>query len=702
MESEDDPIIVLDSDQNGNGHNVNRSRRRKRQGINAPTGGGIIMDQTNTDNTWHFDTPGTASNGVIDLTLQENSPDKIRKRTSITIMDEVVEVDSDDNVNVEIQGPSFASVANDLLILGNELPVDHRNVNGRNAFKSVARLKNDSNYEAPYYFKGEDLLRKVKRPRTWHDEMDSVECIGTKTVRKLSPQQAAIAQVQEIFPLVDPNHVLSKLTDPITQDSIQSIIQDLLSAPNYPKVKTDKKEVKLKQVDFANDEYERNMQYNFQCYEYLLQDFPLISKNGMLKLLHHYQGRYYKTFMHIVDMIKSCKEGLNDIEKYDEYMRFRSGRNMVKIDPGKFTLDVQGIKYSLLIKKSRKFEKRVEVTDKTLSDEITFTQNKINEWGSMVHKERTRMAARKKAQETGDTVECTCCYGDYAFEEMVSCKEGHLFCVDCLRRYTEERVFGNNDLGGKGSIELRCMDTSGCESWFSRDQLEKSLSSRVMKKYDELQAAIVLEKAGLDGLCKCPQCEFQASLPESESVFRCPQCDFESCRKCGEASHIPLRCNEVEKKVQTDARLQVEEAMTQARIRYCPKGCKQGFYKVEGCNKMTCPTCRKFICYICRSEIPVSVGYQHFCQTPHCQHKNCKKCPLYSNAEEDDLRASREAGLKTVQGLKAGGQIGDFASKLEHLLGNEEKSSNSAQRIPRARAENRNVPIRGRAPYHFA
>jgi TRIAD3 protein (E3 ubiquitin-protein ligase RNF216) len=147
------------------------------------------------------------------------------------------------------------------------------------------------------------------------------------------------------------------------------------------------------------------------------------------------------------------------------------------------------------------------------------------------------------------------------------------------------------------------MDMSGCQSFFSRDQLSKSLSAKVMKKYDELQTTLVLEKAGLNDICKCPKCDFQASLAESEKVFQCPSCAYESCRMCGEESHIPLRCEEVEKKTETSARLQIEEAMTQARIRHCPNGCKQGFYKVEGCNKMTCPTCKTFICYVCRAEI---------------------------------------------------------------------------------------------------
>jgi len=301
--------------------------------------------------------------------------------------------------------------------------------------------------------------------------------------------------------------------------------------------------------------------------------------------LIHYNGRYFKTYMHIVDIMKKLKDGPNfsDIDKYDEYLRLALGGRLKEEDRDKFAITINGIKYkSMTLKHPKKHRgKCKEIDDKVLHDEIRFTKKKIREWSLDIQKKRKRLAARKEAEENGYTIECTCCYGDYAMEEMVSCQEGHLFCMDCLKRYAQERVFGNSDLGKKGCIELCCMDMSGCVSWFSREQLEKSLDKKVMKKYDELQTTIVLEKAGLDGLCKCPQCDFQASLPESQMIFQCPSCEFESCRKCGEEPHIPLRCEEVEKKTETSARLQVEEAMTKARIRYCPKKCKQGFYKVS-------------------------------------------------------------------------------------------------------------------------
>jgi hypothetical protein len=73
------------------------------------------------------------------------------------------------------------------------------------------------------------------------------------------------------------------------------------------------------------------------------------------------------------------------------------------------------------------------------------------------------------------------------------------------------------------------------------------------------------------------------------------------------------------------------------------------FIKSDGCNKMTC-SCRTLLCYICRKEITKSEGYKHFCQTPHCKHKEgCNKCQLYSNADEDDERAMREAGISAAQ-----------------------------------------------------
>ena len=611
MESEDDIIVIDLPEERSTSTSKNRSFNIKHRIGNTQNDDKAVINvdepllpaasfkngNTVIDLTFH-DGVGTYQPGPNSTALNNeftSNPSRVGKRKSSIHGDDVEEVDVGDECDCQIvhiepgSGLSLAILQESV----NLHPVQtfgFRQNHCIEAAQSVTGLKNDCSFGVSSHdMTRSNNSRNTKRRKFYNDESDVVEVIdASKTITKLSPQQAAIYQVQEIFPLVDPDYILSILTYPITAQSIQAIIQELVAAKEYPKIKIESKQNHLKTIDYANDDYEQSLSYKHQCYEYLLQDFPFVSKSGMLQLLTHHNGRYHRTFMHIVDMIKHSKDGCSNIEKYDEYVKLISGKKVKNLDSSKFMFDKDGIRYSIALKNPRKIGDRMQLTDQVLSDEVKFTQDRMNEWGSMIQKDRERLIARKKAQESGVTVECTCCYGDYAFEEMVSCQYGHLFCMDCLRRYAEERIFGNNDLGTKGSVELCCMDTSGCDSWFSRDQLEKSLSLKVMKKYDELQAAIVLEKAKLDGLCKCPRCDFQASLPESEGVFKCPNCLFESCRKCGEESHIPLRCNEVERKTETHARLQVEEAMTQARIRYCPKGCKQGFYKVSTLGHRKC------------------------------------------------------------------------------------------------------------------
>eukprot|EP00986_Skeletonema_menzelii_P009835 scaffold4589_cov79-Skeletonema_menzelii.AAC.9 len=198
-------------------------------------------------------------------------------------------------------------------------------------------------------------------------------------------------------------------------------------------------------------------------------------------------------------------------------------------------------------------------------------------------------------------LECNCCFVDYPFEEMVSCRSaGHLFCKTCLQKHTEQRVFGlgslgvtnannNNSKNASKALEILCMHSSGCTSGFHEGQLRKALSEKVLKKYDEMQYAAVIEQANTTGdISRCPKCNFIAFAEKTVTTFHCPQCSFKSCRECGEEAHPGIKCDEVESKTETDGRINVEEAMTQALVRTCPRPfCRKKFLKTDGCNKMT-------------------------------------------------------------------------------------------------------------------
>ena len=106
--------------------------------------------------------------------------------------------------------------------------------------------------------------------------------------------------------------------------------------------------------------------------------------------------------------------------------------------------------------------------------------------------------------------------------------------------------------------------------------------------------------------------------------------------------------------------------MTEAVVRKCPNPkCNKRFFKEEGCNKMKCPSCKTLSCYICREALDSKEPYKHFCRTPHCQHKSCGKCVLFTDAKEDDRRARREV----AQAALLAAQKKDGASNAATLIG---------------------------------
>ena len=135
-------------------------------------------------------------------------------------------------------------------------------------------------------------------------------------------------------------------------------------------------------------------------------------------------------------------------------------------------------------------------------------------------------------------LECNCCYVEYPYEEMVSCRlQGHLFCKTCLQKHTEQRVFGQGNLGVKTNtsassaaagggapskaLEILCMHSSGCTSGFHEGQLRKALSSKVLKKYDEMRFTANIENFG--DISKCPKCNYIAFAEKELRTFHCPQ-----------------------------------------------------------------------------------------------------------------------------------------------------------------------------------
>lgn len=239
-------------------------------------------------------------------------------------------------------------------------------------------------------------------------------------------------------------------------------------------------------------------------------------------------------------------------------------------------------------------------------------------------------------------MDCQCCFGDYPINKLTHCDgdEPHFFCFDCAQRNVQEEI-------GQSRFKLQCMDGSGCKASFSHSEKRRFLDEKTFEALERGQQQAQIRLAKLEGLSKCPFCDFAAICPpvDIDREFRCsnPECEKTSCRLCNVESHIPLSCEEAKKENGVSERHVVEEARTEALLRTCPK-CNVKIIKEDGCNKVICP-CGGWLCDYCGKDI-TNDGYNHFeggvngTRAPMAG----RKCPTY-----DDLQIRRKANLDQAE-----------------------------------------------------
>lgn len=177
-------------------------------------------------------------------------------------------------------------------------------------------------------------------------------------------------------------------------------------------------------------------------------------------------------------------------------------------------------------------------------------------------KKEEEIAERREAINKGTIKTCTCCYDEEVLpRDIFTCNLGCNFCKSCIIKATEIQF-------GEGKLDFPCL--SNCNSEFSLQTLQTVLSPKLFSKIAQKKTLEEIKAAGISELEFCPFCDFATIPAEGYSVFTClnPDCMKESCRSCKEPSHIPLRCDEIEKDGDVQARTYVENKMTEALLRF--------------------------------------------------------------------------------------------------------------------------------------
>ncbi|GAA5849818.1 hypothetical protein JCM8547_000573 [Rhodosporidiobolus lusitaniae] len=240
---------------------------------------------------------------------------------------------------------------------------------------------------------------------------------------------------------------------------------------------------------------------------------------------------------------------------------------------------------------------------------------------------------------------------------VVRRKEGKKTTFQCLNTGRKRRMGGLGGMGGEGrrrameeveeKVREWVREEEGGEGEEDGENAEEKQERRRRKvielvwggeqdeEKEEEEEDEQDEEQEKCGKLSCLLC-LSPLNPLAPSLHRCASSSSSSGTREGR--------EETEKeKAEESLRLAVERAMSKAGTVECGR-CGAGVVKEGGCNKVTC-RCGSAYCWSCRSPIPASVGYRHFCQhflpdpTQGCT--ECGRCSLYK--ETDEKKMVREA-----------------------------------------------------------
>ncbi|XP_017770779.1 PREDICTED: E3 ubiquitin-protein ligase RNF216-like [Nicrophorus vespilloides] len=430
---------------------------------------------------------------------------------------------------------------------------------------------------------------------------------------ELMDEDSQFEMLKQILPKADPTYLRDKIGTFKTVNDFQSFITEALDKHQYPTLE----EYERKNRAFAQLK-KYTSEFNVQCF---VENIPNVEEyfQEMNKKLLLYDPRHERD---IIDFLKNKYRNISvkniALFKHESTTIFEVCQ---KLDNCRKTL-----------KTKRSLCPLEHIRDIPLLQMFAYMTHRKEIMNYIYTMKEKKENQRILAKELNLWVTCQCCYDEEIMpEDVVNCASGCICCSTCAQRSIEIAF-------GEGKLDYPCL--SDCGIMFPFQYIQTFLSPKLFSKIALKKQVQEVKAAELEGVEQCPFCDFMTIPPSTDKIFKClnPDCLKESCRQCNELSHIPLRCDEIEKDEEVKNRVYIENKMTEALIRKCWK-CHTKFIKSDGCNKMTC-VCGATMCYICNKPV---TDYKHFNgQGGH----NTHLCPLYSDTNKLHEHAVRSVAKK--------------------------------------------------------
>ncbi|XP_033735539.1 uncharacterized protein LOC117324038 [Pecten maximus] len=466
----------------------------------------------------------------------------------------------------------------------------------------------------------EELMNVVDPEDPDHNDIE-VKDTEKPSIPGVRGLEEELQELKEIFPDCDPNYLYNALEDRRDdKDRVKNLAIGMLEKKDYPRLKEmldNESKLKKKQKVIQATFQMKDFLAKFPDPETFFCDKSKVMTNNYKKhvsvqLQNDFQTLSEEYLQQIMEENNFClilckRVVLTNISELGEFM------------------------FELFLSTPRPLLPLPDEPDELFFNEVLYLRHEEEIRDHLKEQRMMKQLRRDEAGANGELLPCECCFDDEClFEDMTSCQDGHLFCKECVRRSSEVVI-------GDGKCSFPCL-TDNCEYQFPVPVLQEVMSPNMFSILLRRMQEEEVKQAAIPDLVSCPFCSFATIISNpDDKVFKClnPECLKESCRLCSELSHIPLRCNEVEKQGETDMRTYIETRVTEAMLRKCHR-CQKRFIKEEGCNKMTC-TCGATQCYSCREE---DIGYDHF---------NDRGCRNYQDSSELHVKEMEAAAEEARQ-----------------------------------------------------
>ncbi|XP_040908018.1 E3 ubiquitin-protein ligase RNF14 isoform X2 [Toxotes jaculatrix] len=231
---------------------------------------------------------------------------------------------------------------------------------------------------------------------------------------------------------------------------------------------------------------------------------------------------------------------------------------------------------------------------------------------------------------------CGICFVEKLGSSCLCFKEcQHVYCKACMTEYFQIQI-------RDGNVQcLNCPEPK-CTSLATPSQVKQLVDEELFARYDRLLLQSSLDLMADVVYCPRQYCGTAVMVEPDTTMGICSACQYAFCTLCKMGyhgvSHCKIPADELrnlrddylsatsEGKKFMEQRFgkrviqkAVEESFSRdwlnENCKCCPR-CGTNIQKVDGCNKMTCTSCRQYFCWLCLGLLSRVNPYSHF-NNPH-------------------------------------------------------------------------------------